>query len=669
MGIMAEEESVKFISKSPWLAENRRQRFLGIWRYVTIGSNFLSSGTLSAGLFIVLQVRQFYNIAHSLAAQSDNTQDIHVHFLDKWSAIGIGLIVAALVSIFFGIVSLMAHKNAWTKRHPKTCTTLAVIITVGVLVAEVASAILLQQRIGDKQPSEEIAALKEQYAYLPTQLTTNGAVVIAPSQFNATSDPTPPEALQKTIVLNALQMMLHCCGTEADYEDFHDGLYHNQSFPLFSAPVFCCHFKDPISRTLTDRSCYFDTYRQSQTFQRGCVDAVKEYRHSTFPIMLTVIFGSIVLKIVRSRRNPSIVKIGVTDRTANRESNELDVLNSENEDCFRRWHQVIKHDGEQHLGSSCSYEKDAIIGQGRYGRVYKARIMSRGDFTGPPVVAVKELIVQRQADTLSLTNEAYAQKWEELLRLRHENVMAYHKVSFFTSGTAMRIDLLMDLMQGGDLARYISDRNAAPGTMFLITAVEFARQISGGLSYLHTNNIIHGDLKPANVLLRAQSDRCTLFIGDLDERIVMQSNLTCSVDVTHSCGTARYMSPEMIKKFAVGQTDLKIGRKTDVWSLGCIMIDLVDCCSGMGEKWLWNKETADEFQIMNAVMDNVIFMKLLEGYVPLLRCPIIPDDYGITCLIDRALSNDSQNRISSHDLFDKLDAMYLHMCRKTTLKQ
>ncbi|XP_055351304.1 uncharacterized protein LOC129597654 [Paramacrobiotus metropolitanus] len=305
---MADEETEKFLSEDTpkfpdetlQSTEGKREKFLRVWRYVAICSSFLSIGTFIVGCFIVIEVQQFYNIAYPLAAQSGYTEDLYVRFLDECSHIGYALIVAGVVSVFFGVASFVAYKKKLLETHPKTCTLLAVVFIVGVLVAEAACGFLLLQKMDDKQPSRELAALKDHYAYQPTELTGDDAVIILPARSNATMEAIPEFTLRKTIILNALQMMLDCCGTEFGYEDLYGSLYYGDTFPLFPPPVFCCRYKDPVSRTLADRNCYFDAYRNSQStkFQHGCVKAVTEYRHTKFPIMLIVIFGVILLKVI-----------------------------------------------------------------------------------------------------------------------------------------------------------------------------------------------------------------------------------------------------------------------------------------------------------------------------------------------------------------------------------
>ncbi|XP_055339272.1 uncharacterized protein LOC129588881 isoform X3 [Paramacrobiotus metropolitanus] len=78
-----------------------------------------------------------------------------------------------------------------------------------------------------------------------------------------------------------------------------------------------------------------------------------------------------------------------------------------------------------------------------------------------------------------------------------------------------------------------------------------------------------------------------LVIGDLDDSVVMRRMMTCPEDMEEMRGTMHYMAPEMLKKM-IGQSedDDMPGRKSDMWSFGCIVLDLVNCHTGIDKKWL-----------------------------------------------------------------------------------
>ena len=81
-------------------------------------------------------------------------------------------------------------------------------------------------------------------------------------------------------------------------------------------------------------------------------------------------------------------------------------------------------------------------------------------------------------------------------------------------------------------------------------------QLALGIKSLHDNNIIHRDLKAANIFLMQNK---TYKIGDLNISKVMKKQLTRTV-----IGTPYYLSPEIWKERSYGD-------QVDIWSLGCIL--------------------------------------------------------------------------------------------------
>lgn len=90
------------------------------------------------------------------------------------------------------------------------------------------------------------------------------------------------------------------------------------------------------------------------------------------------------------------------------------------------------------------------------------------------------------------------------------------------------------------------------------------------MEFLHnTANIIHGDLKPANVLLKASSDGSgyTAVVADFGLSRMLDATHESSVYRTTSLGTVNYMSPELL-------TSGRLTRKADSWAFGIIMIEI-----------------------------------------------------------------------------------------------
>lgn len=91
---------------------------------------------------------------------------------------------------------------------------------------------------------------------------------------------------------------------------------------------------------------------------------------------------------------------------------------------------------------------------------------------------------------------------------------------------------------------------------------KYTKQILNGLRYLHYNEVIHRDLKAANVLVD-RAGVCKL--SDFGTAKIVSEMGSESNSLK---GTVNWMAPEVIQQ-------LKYGRYADIWSLGCTVYEMV----------------------------------------------------------------------------------------------
>ena len=112
-------------------------------------------------------------------------------------------------------------------------------------------------------------------------------------------------------------------------------------------------------------------------------------------------------------------------------------------------------------------------------------------------------------------------------------------------------------MAGGSLSDLIKKfGNSLPEH----TIASYTRQILRGLRYLHRNNIIHRDIKGANILVGTEG-RVKLADFGCSRRFGEHSRIKTMQ------GTPCWMAPEVIKQ-------LGCGRAADIWSLGCTVVEM-----------------------------------------------------------------------------------------------
>ena len=92
----------------------------------------------------------------------------------------------------------------------------------------------------------------------------------------------------------------------------------------------------------------------------------------------------------------------------------------------------------------------------------------------------------------------------------------------------------------------------------------FMYQLVRGVGYLHKHNIIHRDIKGANILV---DDRGTVKLADFGASKRMSGTVTIGDKTQSLRGTPYFMAPEVILQNGSG-------RKADVWSVACTVIQM-----------------------------------------------------------------------------------------------
>lgn len=140
------------------------------------------------------------------------------------------------------------------------------------------------------------------------------------------------------------------------------------------------------------------------------------------------------------------------------------------------------------------------------------------------------------------------------------------------SGPTHRTWIVMEFCDKGSLRNAIAD-----GVFFLdkqrtkpkiSTVLLMALDIASGLQYLHANGIIHGDVKAENVLLKSSSTAGRDLYCKVGDFGLSRSTKGGSFIHTFTCGTVRYMPPELLK-------DGVLTPAADVYSFGYLLWELL----------------------------------------------------------------------------------------------
>ena len=211
------------------------------------------------------------------------------------------------------------------------------------------------------------------------------------------------------------------------------------------------------------------------------------------------------------------------------------------------------------------------IGAGGGGSVFVARRSEERHEEGAETFALK-VPAYTGAAAHTLSEEEFMQLFREeagaLLTLpRHPNIAGFVT---FDAGARPKPILVMELVQGNTLERLV-DRRA----LNMRLALDVLDGMAAGLQAMHDVGLAHLDVKPANVILRAQRDNTAPRRPRSDQRqvpVLVDFGLA-GRQVRPGCGSPYYGAPEVWDTAEFG--DRLDPRATDVYAFSCLAYELL----------------------------------------------------------------------------------------------
>lgn len=239
-----------------------------------------------------------------------------------------------------------------------------------------------------------------------------------------------------------------------------------------------------------------------------------------------------VLKIERRERSSQQSVSSVDECDQSRIKNELDRFTIPN-DGTDVWEIDPKH-----------LKYGTQIASASYGELYKGIYCSQE-------VAIKVLKAEHVSSEMQ---REFAQEVYIMRKVRHKNV-----VQFMGACTQPpRLCIVTEFMSGGSVYDYLHKQK---GFFKFPTVLKVAIDVSKGMNYLHQHNIIHRDLKAANLLM---DENGVVKVADFGvARVRAQSGV-----MTAETGTYRWMAPEVIEH-------KPYDHKADVFSFGVVLWELL----------------------------------------------------------------------------------------------
>ncbi|CAL5010109.1 unnamed protein product [Urochloa decumbens] len=219
--------------------------------------------------------------------------------------------------------------------------------------------------------------------------------------------------------------------------------------------------------------------------------------------------------------------------------------------------------------ATAGFATSNLIGQGRYGSVYKGQLFGDGN-----VVAIKVFSLETRGAQKSFIAEC-----SSLRNVRHRNLVPILTACSTIDSTGNDFKALVyEFMPRGDLHHLLnSSRGSVSEDSPVLTNVSLAQRlsiladVSDALAYLHHEHqgtIVHCDLKPSNILL---DDDMVAHVGDFGlARFKFDPTTSASTSDTNSTssmaitGTIGYVAPEC----AAGH---QLSTSSDVYSFGIIV--------------------------------------------------------------------------------------------------
>mmetsp|Transcript_9299 Transcript_9299/g.19867 ORF Transcript_9299/g.19867 Transcript_9299/m.19867 type:complete len:358 (+) Transcript_9299:60-1133(+) len=197
------------------------------------------------------------------------------------------------------------------------------------------------------------------------------------------------------------------------------------------------------------------------------------------------------------------------------------------------------------------YEVGETVGVGGFAVVKKGRNKK----TGEPV-AIKVVDKSRYA----AGDNSLEREIQVLLKVDHPNCIKLYDVYI----TPRKVYIVTELVTGGELL----DRVTEKGNYTERDAANLIRQILDGVAYLHSQGIVHRDLKLENMVMLNERDDSPVKIADFG----LSKFFSPETVLSTMCGSPQYVAPEVL---GVGDGLKEYSPAVDMWSVGVILFILL----------------------------------------------------------------------------------------------
>ncbi len=310
--------------------------------------------------------------------------------------------------------------------------------------------------------------------------------------------------------------------------------------------------------------------------------------------------------------------------------------------------------GTELIGPSYTYIIQKVLGQGGFGITYLASVKLKGllgTLNSDMKVAVKEFYMRDycmrdNSGSVSFSDSSkgsmsrkYAKKFVKealhLSKLDHQNIVKVAE-SFEYNNTSYYV---MEYLDGKCLDDYVAENIG----LSEYESIKFIRQIGTALSYMHSQEMLHMDVKPKNVMLK--DGRCVLIDFGLAKQYDEQGQPESSTGL--GAGTAGYAPLEQMNYSG----DKEFSPTIDVYALGATLYKMLTSKTPPPASVILNDGfDRSELETINVSSDTIDIITM--AMEPMKKKRIQSIDEFLTLLPNEEnikQSGDSKRRVSSEE--------------------
>lgn len=289
------------------------------------------------------------------------------------------------------------------------------------------------------------------------------------------------------------------------------------------------------------------------------------------------------------------------------------------------------------------------LGRGSYGTVDKVRSL-----VTLKLYARKRMLKGNNFDTTKKVMKDFKNELAVLKTIKHKHCVKivsiypiilfrdianvlFHKIGSYTD--PQYLGLIMDPVADCDLTTFLMRFRNHPDNRSILRS--FFGCLTSALQYLHEKRIIHGDIKPSNVLVKGNSVYLADFSIALD-----WSEMTRGTTTGDTVKSVDYCAPEVANSWPTEAS-------SDIWSLGCIFVEMVTVLKRKTVKDMRAHFVASSrnHRFYYNAEQYSLWLKILKG----LNSP--RDNLPISCASDM-LRQDPVSRATADSLLEKIRRCY-----------